>query len=376
MNKKNRFNPDNITDKQYLDEFIRVYKIVKKVPTQDDLKKHSKYSPYCYRKRFGGTIEVQKLLNLNLKPNMGSKNAKYDPKNLLDELLRLSQTLGKTPTQSEINKYGKYPSDAYKRHFGTYNNALEKLGLQFNTKYGQTVDEIKTDIIRVHDILGHTPTIEEFTENSKTVSCITACHKLSDSNSWNKTLKICGLPILYHKNLTHKELKDEILRLQGELGRIPGYSDMMHLGIYAPETYAFNFGTYGKALKFFGFDYVPDNQWYNQTYTRSKDGTLYKSKFEANIANVLYELKLEQKILDYEYERKVVKNRQWTCDFYIRRRTDDIWLEADGMGGNRSNPYSDNNDKISYYKENGFNYVIIAYGKSGLKNIIRKLILG
>ena len=368
MNTKKRFDPDSISDAQLIDEIKKLANLLGRTPSRNDMIKYGTDITkrlYLYSRRFGGLREAQKLAGL--KENIGGSDCAYSKEELLGEIVKLSKKLKRTPTQDEISKLGKYPIGAYKRHFGTYNKALGQINIERNVKFGITRQEIINDIIRVSKLLDKTPTIDEFDEHTNTASSVTAYKKLNCKNSWNKVLKVCGLPITYNKNLTEQDFKDEVIRLETKLGHIPTYNDMVQFGNYSPESYAFNFGSYVKALHYFGFDYIPENQFEQQCYTKGKDRKLYRSKFEACLADILYD-----KGVNYEYEKRICLERQWTCDFYLPNFN--IWLEADGMEHNRKISYEDDrNEKIKYYKEKKFNYYIIKYSSNylqGIENIL------
>jgi len=374
MNYKKRFNPASITDETLLNELRILAEKLGKTPSRNDMKNGTDITKrlYLYKLRFGGFQEAQKLAGL--KENHGGTELKYDEEAMLKEIVRLSEKLGHTPTQYDIAEFGRYPPDAYKRHFGTYNNALEKLKIEPNIEFGIDEETIKQDIIRVYNLLGHAPTVHDFEKNTTTVSVVTCYHKISKNNSWNDVLKICGIPIAYNRNITDQQLKDEVIRLEKELGRLPGYYDMALYGKYSATTYAHRAGTYVKTLNALGFKYVPRNQWENQTFTLGKDDVLYKSNFEANIANVLKELKDAGEIDQYIYEYPVCPERKWTCDFLIKIGGNMVWLEADGMGKNRPIVYDDSNPKIKYYKDNNINFCILEYRKAITKEYILSLV--
>jgi hypothetical protein len=374
MNYGKRFDPATITDDELISELRALADKLGKTPSRSDMKNGTNITKrlYLYSRRFGGLQEAQKLAGLI--ENLGGTELSYSKEELLTEIGNLSERLGHTPTQDEINKYGKYPIGAYKRHFGTYNKALEQLSISPNIKFGIEPEAIKQDILRVYGLLGRAPTAAEFSEYSTTVSSVTAYHKISKNDSWNDILKICGIPVVYNKNLTDQELKDEIIRLEVVLGRLPGYYDMALYGKYSATAYAYRYGTYVKALHHFGFNYVPQNKWENQTFTLGKDNVLYKSNFEANVANVLKELKESGLIDNYIYEYPVCSEHKWTCDFLIQIGERKIWLEADGMGNNRPIVYDKTKGKIKYYIDNGFNYYILEYNKAVSRESIMELI--
>ena len=366
MNYKTRFDPDSITDEDLLFELKKLADLLGRTPSQDDIRKFGNATTkrmYLYRRRFGSLQAAQEKIGCNKNPS--GFQLKYSDKELLDEILSIQKLLGKTPTQEDIGKYSKYAIGAFKRHFGTYNAALQKLGLRHNVKFGQNEEEIKDDVIRIAKLLGRAPTRLEFWEYSSTVSCATAIDKIDGyQSSWNEVLKACNIDVVNNRNLTEMELKSEVFRLQSELKRIPGYYDMIQFGKYSPETYALRFGTYVLALKHFGLEYEAQNHWFNQTRTMGADGTSYRSKFEAMIAGILLSFKNKKLILGYEYEKRVCSERNWTCDFLITTASKAIWLEADGMGKNRPEIYDDENEKIKYYLSHAVPFYILSYSKN------------
>jgi hypothetical protein len=370
-----RFDPGTISDDELLNELRILAATLGKTPSRSDMTKRGNSTTkrlYLYDRRFGGLSEACEVAGLSA--NLGGKDLEYSDDELLQHIVDLKSLLGRTPTQEDITTAGKYAIGAFKRHFGTYNNALKRLGLRHNMKFGFSPQEIINDILRVAVEIGRSPTAYEFWHRSNTVSYITASEKLGLNRNWNKTLKKCGLKVLNNRNITDDELKEEVERLNIKLGRLPGYYDMVQVGVYSPETYADRFGSYTKALKHFGYDYVPDSQWQNQTYTKGSDGVLYRSKFEANIANALLSLKTSGVITSYEYEKIVCSERKWTCDFFVKTQSKELWIEADGMGKNRFDPYDLDNEKIEFYTANNYKYLIIPYKKIDLEKYILGLI--
>jgi hypothetical protein len=367
-----RFDPKTITDEELICEIVKLYNKLGRVPSRKDMMNGTDLTKrlYLYGRRFGGLTEACK--RAGLVANKGGIDLKYTDKELLDHILVLKNKLGKTPSQKDINNAGKYAIGAYKRHFGTYNNALQKLKLDKNMEFNISKDKIIDDLIRISKMLGRAPKISEFDKYSKTVTHVTVYKKLECKDSWNDVLRKCGLDVINNRNLSDDELKNEIVRLKKELHRTPGYYDMSEFGKYSPETYASRFGTYLKALDHFGFDYTSKSIYKNQIHTSGNDGVVYKSQFEATIANIFFDLRNKGDIKKYEYEKAVCDEKSWTCDFKVTLPSDrEIWFEADGMDKNRKRPYHLDNKKIQYYIDNGFNYCIIPYSK----NIIEKIIV-
>jgi len=60
------------------------------------------------------------------------RDPKYSEDELLDEIKRLARKLGRTPTMSDMEDYGKYSSATYKYRFEGWSAAVDAAGLRPN----------------------------------------------------------------------------------------------------------------------------------------------------------------------------------------------------------------------------------------------------
>lgn len=109
---------------------------------------------------------------------------------LIDEIQRLADSLEKTPTFEEMRQYGEHSGRVYQKKFGSWNNAIQKAGLTPNVK----------------------------------------------------------------KGIPKSDLKDELYRLEDELGRIPSSVDLRRQGEFCLDTYLDRFGDWETALRSVGFE--------------------------------------------------------------------------------------------------------------------------
>jgi len=293
---------------------------------------------------------------------------KHTNEELLSELKRIVKILGRSPKQYEVQEMGKFSPNSYKRAFGGISKALILIGEKPNILHNRTREEGIDELSRLYKKLKRIPTIDEFTTLSN-MSFVTF-RKITNHKSWHSLLKEIGVSDdemidLKKHNVTNKELKEEIVRLKEKIGRYPTYKEMANEGKFSCNTYKIRFGSWSNAFKELGFDdYINQSIYKNQIHSKGKDKIIYKSLFESRIANILFELKNNNKIKNYEYEKKICERRTWTCDFVIIKNDNSkIWVECDGMGKNRKDPYDCNNEKIQYYKNNNINYYIIPYKK-------------
>jgi hypothetical protein len=291
---------------------------------------------------------------------------KHTDEELLNELVRIKKLLGRNPKQTDFVSNSKYSVNSYKRAFGGLSKALIKIGEKPNIKLDADNYDIKEQIIKVYNVIKRPPSIEDI--NALSDVSYTAIRRLTKDKPWHTLLIESGIPVeemagRIKRSVTNDELRLEILRLKEKLGRYPNYYDMIRDGIYSCNTYELRFGSYLKAMKALGFtDYQNQSIYHNQIHTSGKDGLVYKSMFEAEIANYLYDMKQQNKIQDYLYEQPICSEKTWTCDFVVTLSDKSkIWIEADGMGNTRAVPYGPDNEKIKYYIDNCFRFYVVKY---------------
>jgi hypothetical protein len=304
---------------------------------------------------------------------------KHTDEELLNELRRVINILGRSPKQEEFSKLGNISINSYKRAFGGLSKALILLGEKPTFIRGQTREDALKEIKKVYDEFGRIPTTEEFSKLSNMT--FATLRNITNNQSWHSLLKEVGVSDeefvgKMKKNITNDELKEEILRLKNIYGRYPTYKEMTVFGKFSCNLYKNKFGGWSKAFKALGFDdYVSQSIYKAQIHSKGNDDIIYKSNFESRIANLLLKLKLDNEIKNYEYEVKVSNDRQWTCDFVITKNDNSkLWVECDGMEDNRDKPYNEDNEKIKYYKQNKMNYLIIPYKWNyPLQNILQNI---
>lgn len=117
---------------------------------------------------------------------------------LLDELQRLADDLGRSPMTAEMDDCGKYSASTYQNRFGSWNDALRECGL---------APREKEDV-----------------------------------------------------ELTDEELLDELRRLADDLDRSPTMQDVREHGAYSPVTYHNRFGSFNDAKSEIGLGTTPSGR--------------------------------------------------------------------------------------------------------------------
>jgi len=189
----------------------------------------------------------------------GQKDA-VSREDLLSELQRLTEELGSVPTINDLSENGEFSKGPYSRVFGSWNSALEEAGLTPNLEQNISDSELLDTIREVADTVGGRPTTAHLQKHSK------RCPSLYRDRfgSWKDALERAGFEPEYkgkshHHTIPREQLLDEIHRLAGKLGRAPIQSDMVKQGKYSIRPYERAFGSWAAAKEKAGFE--PGNSW-------------------------------------------------------------------------------------------------------------------
>lgn len=154
-----------IPDEDFISEYKRVYVELGRIPTAKDLDNHSKYAKSTYLRRFESLDKLANLAGLEIDTKIKETNEE-----LLTELKRVCDELGRAPMVSEMENMSKYSHNIYARAFGSFLNALNKVGFNSNgnTKYQQTcsICGIQTTNMISHTSYNHP---EEYKEQEQKV---------------------------------------------------------------------------------------------------------------------------------------------------------------------------------------------------------------
>ena len=168
----------------------------------------------------------------------------------INEIQRLRQDLGRTPTASDMGNHGRHSTTAYQSQFGSWNNALKAAGFDPNSRGDVPEDELLAEIKRLETKLGKTPTKREMNSygehGAKTYQ--------KQFGSWNNALKAAGFDLHNVVDIESTLLLNEMKRLGSELGHAPRVDEMDNLGKYAASTYRRAFGSWDTALEEAGYN--------------------------------------------------------------------------------------------------------------------------
>lgn len=225
-------------------------------------------------------------------------NAPVSPRipteDLLEELRRLADELGETPTVTQVEDQGNYSSSSYQRRFDSYKDAVQAAGLTPNRYEKVSRDELEEEMRRVADEVGHAPTKKEMNE----IGRISERTYLREYDDWLTARKAAGLSGKLqqpNKRTPKEELLDALLDLAEELGRTPKARDMTEQGEHTHFTYQRRFGSWNDALREADLELVfdPDTAefepYYGENWREQREKALERDNYECRVCGLTNE---------------------------------------------------------------------------------------
>lgn len=168
---------------------------------------------------------------------------------LIEELQRLDDLLDSSPRASDMTELGEYGENTYLRRFGSWNNALREADIKENKKRNISRDELVSELRRLYDKFDQVPSSSLMNKKGK----YSEGPYLDRFGSWNEALEEVGIDPIFHQNISKDELREELFRLKEFLGHVPRYEEVEEHGLYGKSTFERYFGSWNDALEEVGF---------------------------------------------------------------------------------------------------------------------------
>jgi len=180
----------------------------------------------------------------------------YTDDELLDTIQRLADEKGRPPTLQEIDTETTYGRRVYYNHFDSWQNALEQAGYEPRPPQEEiSKPDLIEELQRLGDELGKQPTIHEMNEHGNYWGSTYKNH----FDSWAAAIEAAGFdPSKVTTSISRDALRAELKRLGEELGRRPTMDEMAEHGAYDPKTYYRKFESWLDALRDAGYDPDPE----------------------------------------------------------------------------------------------------------------------
>jgi hypothetical protein len=178
-----------------------------------------------------------------------------DKSKLLSEIERVAEKIPHRPRLSDMKEYGEYSTANYYEIFGSWSDAVELAGFDgdSNPSAGISEDELIKDIQKLAQKLGRSPSNGEYQRQGRFSLSPVYRH----FESWEEALEAAGLEILNFRKVTQisdkQELIDALRDDVRKLGHVPTRTELNKKGTFSDTTYQNHFGGYNIALKKAGF---------------------------------------------------------------------------------------------------------------------------
>ena len=264
----------------YIAELQRLADDLEKPPGLRDMDKEGAHSSKTYQDAFGSWNEALKQAGIGI--NNEHDIAKSD---LLNELTRLNEQLGRTPTSRDMAKQGEYGTSNYPNKFGSWNNAVREAGLEPTREREVPTEDLLEDLERVAEEVGYAPTTTQMKQHGG--YGITTY--ITRFGSWNDAVREVGFEPTREKNVSESDLLSALQDLSDELGRTPNAVEMDKNGEYSVGTYDRRFGSWNNALRASNLD----------INNRTK---ISETELIAELKNLATELNRTPRVIDMDVE--------------------------------------------------------------------------
>jgi len=178
----------------------------------------------------------------------------YTEEELLNELKRLRDELGKTPEAQDMTDLGKYGENTYLRRFGSWNDGLREAGMEINRGYNIPKEKLLVELERVSEkyCAGNTPSSSVMRKEGKYSEAVYE----DRFESWNNALEAANFEPIIYQNFSKEELLEDLERVSEEHfdGYAPTNESIIEYGKYGKISYTRHFGTWNNALEEAGFE--------------------------------------------------------------------------------------------------------------------------
>ena len=248
-----------------------------------------------------------------------------------------------------FDKYGVCVASTALRYFNlsSWIDLVESLGLSSGKNVTET--QICNDITNVYNLHGNGKGLSQTVYNIYGKYSSTTIFK--KFGSWHNALRSSNVKVLLSRRPSYSTeyLIKCIDQFVNKYGYVPAahHLDRCEDKFSCSTTYYAHFGgSWQDIMLRCGYNYV------GMRY-KGKDSRWYDSRRERQIADLFF-----INNIIYDPHKKICKDRKWRCDFYLP--TFDLWIEYDGYDNKR--PERDNYlEKIQYYMNNNFKYLILSF---------------
>ncbi len=240
-----------------LDQLVKFASGLKSLPTRRLVDQQARMGLMAdsttFSKVFGSWTLAMKALGMGL-----NRQQELNKETLISQLKDLQNKLGRTPKHDDIkesSKKGCMASAAtFRRVFGSCNYALIAAGIKISRKRQNSKEELIDQLKKLAEELGRTPRQIDINNASREKIASLSCF-IKAFGSFDSAIETAGFKI--EKNAVNlfnskEELIDQLKKLSEELGRTPTSNDVTNASrkkIVSTSKLVYVFGSYAKAIE-------------------------------------------------------------------------------------------------------------------------------
>ena len=232
------------TDTELCADIRRVASTLGHAPSLTEYREHGDHSVTTYYNRFGSWNGALEAAGFTAHDQQGA----IETDDLIAALHELAASAESPPTATEMNDHGPYWASTYRRHFGSWANALAAADFDVDPsrRRGSPTDaELLAELRRLADERDTPPTVREMDADGQ-YGARTYTRRFG---SWGAALAAAGLDDDPDRpRISTADLCADLRRLETELDRRPTSRDVAEHGEYAVATYQRRFGLWSAAV--------------------------------------------------------------------------------------------------------------------------------
>lgn len=234
-----------VPESELLAELRRVAVVIGGVPAEADVAAAGRREPSVYAERFGSWADALDAAGFAADGD-GESDHRIPTVDLLVELDRLREELGRPPTAADMADDGAYAARTYGNRFGSWSAAVDAVCEDHDPDRRYSESELLDALGAFADDLGRTPTKAEMRTDGPHSPSTYA----DRFGTWTAAIEAAGLvPRRRTDPIPDDELLAELRTLADELGHSPREVDMNERGRFAATTYHRHFGSWTDALE-------------------------------------------------------------------------------------------------------------------------------
>ena len=210
-------------------------------PSLQDFRQHSSIADTTVLRRFDSwQAAVEKA---GFEPH--DPTTSVPDTDLLAELHRLADEVGRIPTIPQMNERGEYAASTYQNHFGSWSAALDE-AFDDTSEAGARVsnNELLKELQRIGEEYRSPPRFEDMRRHGSH-RARTYTHRFG---SWDDALTAAGFEPRGSHKIPTADLVADLQRLRDELGEPPSSTDVVEQGEYGLATYQRRFGSWAETV--------------------------------------------------------------------------------------------------------------------------------